>query len=335
MNRDPSSHGVTVAALGAAAYVAPLRVGIVVAAQFTLNSLANFVDVLRLSGDEGDRSRPIRCQWHVMSATRALLRASCGVQLAPTSTLIDVDELDYIAVIGGLLHRGRQIDEQLRSYLLKAAASGVGLLGICTGSFVLCRLGLMRQKRCCISWYHHRDFVEEFENMVPVSDELFVVDGDRITSAGGVGAALAGAYLVERHIDAASARKALRIMQIDHAKSDPALQPAPPIRLTCEDERVERALLMMERHIGEPISIDRLARALHISRRSLERLFAKQLRQSPLTAYRNLRVGRARWMLHRGKSIEIAAAATGFDTASALVRALQRRDLGWCVDAGP
>lgn len=193
----------------------------------------------------------------------------------------------------------------------------------------------MNGRKCCVSWFHYQDFVAEFDGLVPVADESYVADGDRITSAGGIGSALAAAYLVERHLDAESARKALRIMQIDQAKSDAALQPPPPLAFTCEDERVQRALLMMERHISEPISIDRLTTALRISRRSLERLFAKELRQSPLAAYRNLRLRRAQWMLRRGKPLKLVAAATGFATTSVLARALQRRDLRWCVDAGP
>ena len=108
---------------------ARLRVGIVLAAQFTFNALANFVDVLRLASDDGDRSRPLRCHWNLMSATQVPLRSSCGFQIAPTSTLLDFDHLDYIAVIGGLLHRGRPIDETLRGYLLRAGKAGVTSAG--------------------------------------------------------------------------------------------------------------------------------------------------------------------------------------------------------------
>jgi len=38
-----------------------LRVGFLLARRFTLCAFANFVDVLRLAADEGDRSRPILC----------------------------------------------------------------------------------------------------------------------------------------------------------------------------------------------------------------------------------------------------------------------------------
>jgi transcriptional regulator GlxA family with amidase domain len=254
-----------------------MRVGIMTTEQFILIALANFVDVLRLASDEGHASRAIRCQWHVMSTGSSPLRASSGFDLAPSSSLVDPKKLDYLAVVGGLLHRRRQLDPATRSCLLDADKAGVSLIGICTGSFVLCRLGLMNGRKCCVSWFHYRDFIAEFDDLVPVADESYVVDGDRITSAGGDGSALAAAHLVERHLDAETARKALRIMQIDYAKSAAALQPAPPIACECADERVARALLLMERHISEPTSIDRLTRALRASRGAPWNAFSRNM----------------------------------------------------------
>jgi transcriptional regulator GlxA family with amidase domain len=296
----------------------------VVTAQFTLNALGNFVDALRLASDDGDRSRPLRCQWNLMSATQIPLRSSCGFQIAPTATLLDFDQLDYIAVIGGLLHRGRPIDETLRGYLLRAGKAGIPLVGICTGGFVLCRLGLMTGRKCCISWYHYHDFLEEFDAMVPVADELYVVDGDRITSSGGIGAALTAAHLVERHLDAGSAQKALRIMQIDRARSTATLQPAPPLTFSCDDERVTRALFLMEQNINSPIPIEEMATRLQMSRRQLERVFERQTGLAPRTVYMKLRLKHARWMLRSCKSLAVVAVETGFANSSRLSAALRR-----------
>ena len=62
---------------------------------------------------------------------------------------------------------------------------------------MLWRLGLLRQKKCCISWYHYRDFLEEFGDTLPVADQLFVIDGKRITCSGGIGVAYLAAHIVE------------------------------------------------------------------------------------------------------------------------------------------
>ena len=59
------------------------------------------------------------------------------------------ESLDYVVVIGGLLHAGPQIDDATTRYLREVAETRIPLIGICTGSFILCRAGLMRGRRSC------------------------------------------------------------------------------------------------------------------------------------------------------------------------------------------
>ena len=60
-----------------------LSVAFLLAENFTLSAFANFVDVLRLAADEADKSRPILCDWSVLSDTLAPIRSSCGVKVTP------------------------------------------------------------------------------------------------------------------------------------------------------------------------------------------------------------------------------------------------------------
>src|SRR5579859_5212023 len=157
----------------------PLRVGVILAEHFTLSAFAVFIDHLRLAADEGDRSRPLHVQWSIMSNRQESIGASCGVQLEPTSRFLTPESLDYVVVIGGLLHAGPQIDEATTRYLKDVAETRVPLIGICTGSFILCRAGLMRGRRSCVSWYHYQDFLEAFPDHDVVADRLFLTDGPR------------------------------------------------------------------------------------------------------------------------------------------------------------
>ena len=155
----------------------PLRVGVLLAHHFTLSAFAVFVDHLRLAADEGDRSRPLHVQWSIMAARPEPVPASCGVMLQPTSPLLPPDTLDYVVVIGGILHGGPQVDEAVVRYLREVGGTSVPLIGICTGSFVLCRAGVMKGRRSCVSWYHYQDFLEAFPNQEVIGDRLFLVDG--------------------------------------------------------------------------------------------------------------------------------------------------------------
>ena len=291
--------------------------GIILAENFTLSAFALFVDHLRLAADEGDRSRQILCQWSVMSDRSEPVRASCGVTVSRTSGFVDPRSFDYIVVVGGLLQGRRQVDDATIEYLHSAARAGVKLIGLCTGVFVLCRAGLMHGYTSCVSWYHSRDFQESFPEQAVVTDRMFLLDRDRITCAGGVGAADLAAYLIEQCLGHSIAQKASHVLLLGRMQRDEAsLQPHPPLQGgndDVQDSRVRRALLLMEQNLAEPVAIAAIARELRISPRQLERLFQTALGVRPGAHYRQLRLRHARWLLANADlSVTRIAIETGF-----------------------
>jgi transcriptional regulator GlxA family with amidase domain len=292
----------------------PLSVGFILADNFTLSAFSLFIDFLRLAADEGDRSRRILCRWTVMSARPTAARASCGVQINRDSGFLDPKNFDYIVVVGGLLHAGPQIDDETNAYLAAAARDGVTLVGLCTGGFILCRAGLMRGRRVCVSWYCYQDFLAEFPDHRVIADRMFFVDGNRITCSGGAGTADLASFLIERHLGRAIAQKARHILLLDRVRAGSEAQPHPPANdEVVGDERVRRALLLMEQHVADPLPIAELAGRLSISPRQLERLFQSVMGVRPAQHYRLLRLRYARWLLdHTDLSITEIALDSGF-----------------------
>ncbi|WP_265499728.1 GlxA family transcriptional regulator [Paracoccus beibuensis] len=298
-----------------------LRVGFILARRFTLSAFANFIDVLRLAADEGDRSRPIRCSWSVLSTSRDPVRSSCGIAVTPDERLGDPSRFDYVVVVGGLIDQAERLDPEQEAFLNRAARAGVALVGVCTGAFLLHRAGLMNGYRCCVSWFHHDDFLERFDGLVPVSDRIFVVDRDRLTCSGGASSAHLAALLVERHIGRAAARKSLHIMIIDEAMAADQPQPGLPLELTSRDPLVRRALLMVQQNLDDPPSVAEMAERLQVSRRKLERHFTEKLGMSPSDAFLRVRLSQVRLLLGRSdRTISQIAAETGFCDASHLIR---------------
>jgi transcriptional regulator GlxA family with amidase domain len=290
-----------------------LAAGIVLADHFTLGPFALFVDHLRLAADEGDRSRPIRCSWQVMAARESPVRASCGVSVNPTSGLLDPRALDYVVVVGGLLHAGRQVDAATLDYLRQAARAGTTLVGLCTGSFVLARAGLLDGRTACVSWLHHQDFVDAFPGLAVVADRLFLVDGDRITCAGGAGAADLATFLVRRHLGESAAQKSRQVMQLDAPRGGEMAQPHPPLGGEVGDNLVRRALLLMEQNLSRPLPIGAIAAKLGLSPRQLERRFQAALGERPAASYRALRLRYARFLLDTtDRSVTAIALDAGF-----------------------
>jgi transcriptional regulator GlxA family with amidase domain len=304
----------------------PLSVGIILADHFTLSSFSLFVDVLRLAADEGDFSRPLNVQWSIMSARAEPVLASCGAPVGRTSALVDPRNFDYVAIVGGILHAGRQVDPQTEQYLRDAARAGVPLIGVCTGSFVLARIGLMTGKRSCVSWYHHQDFIDEFPGLAVVADRMFVADGDRITCVGGAGAADLATHLVERRLGRAVAQKARQIMQFERSRAGEEAQPHPPVSAQVADARVRRALLLMEQNLARPMPISDLAAHLDLSQRQLERLFRSTLKHSPAAAYRTVRMRYAAWLLRNtNQPVTEIAAHAGFSDCAHFSRQFRRQ----------
>jgi transcriptional regulator GlxA family with amidase domain len=301
--------------------MAQLSVGFILARRFTLCALANFVDVLRLAADEGDRSRPILCAWKVLSPTMEPIASSCGIVVQPEERLGEPARFDYLVVVGGLVDEIENLHPETVRFLRAAAAAAVPLVGVCTGTFALHRAGLMQGYRACVSWFHHADFLERFDGLKPVSDQIFVVDRDRLTCSGGVSSAHLAAFIVKRHLGTARAAKSLHIMIIDEAMAAEEPQPGMPLALATDDALVRRALLVMQQSIDAPLAIGRVVARLGVGRRKLERHFREALGMTPLEADRLIRVEQAKHLLAttRRSATQIAT-DTGFCDLPHLIR---------------
>jgi transcriptional regulator GlxA family with amidase domain len=302
-----------------------LKIGIVLAKSFTLSAFAVFTDTLRLASDELDRSGRISADWQVLASTQHLITASCGIQVAPTSSLTDPANFDCIVVVGGLLSVEEPVDRQTIAFLKDAAVKKVCLIGLCTGSFILADAGLMKNHETCVSWLHYQEFLERFPDHPVRSDRIFALDKYRGSCAGGTSSADLAASLVRQYIGKAAERNAFEVLQIAHVRSERDIQPRRPLLHECDDDRVKAAFIMMEQRLDREISLDGLAASIGLSRRQLERLFNQKAGMSPGQAYIRLRMERAKKLLMQTSSpmIEIAL-DVGFDDPSHFTRSFKR-----------
>jgi transcriptional regulator GlxA family with amidase domain len=299
-----------------------LRVGFVLWPDFTMVALAGFIDSLRLAADVGDRSNQVHCSWTVMSADVMPLRSSSGLMITPDCTLKDPLEFDYVVVIGGLIRSFAQARPELRTYVRAAAHAGVTLVGVCTGAIAIAECGLMKDRQCCVALYHHSDLVARAPDTIPVSDRLFIDDGDRISCAGGAASMDLAAYLVQRHCGRDRATKLVHAMLLDEARAPTRAQRRLGIDdLKVTDARIGRALIAMEQNLHEPLSITVLAEQLSMSQRQLQRLFVSTFGRSPTQVFRLMRVRHARWLLENSTfSLTKIAFECGFSDSSHFIR---------------
>lgn len=290
-----------------------LSVAFLLADRFTLSAFANFIDVLRLAADDADKSRKIYCDWTVLADTLEPVRSSSGVGVTPDTALRQAGPFDYLVVVGGVMSDRPALSAAERRFIIDRAAMGTPVIGLCTGVFMLHEAGLLDGYRCCVSWFHHQDFVDRFEAVEPVSDQIFVVDRDRITCSGSHGAAHLAAFLVSRHVGPSAAIKSLNIMLIDQALTGDQAQPGQHTAKTAKDALVKRAILRMQQSIAVPVSIEEIAAQVGTGRRTLERKFQADLGRTPSKIFRDLRLDRALQKLRTtNDTIQEIGLATGF-----------------------
>lgn len=302
-----------------------LRVGFLLLPRFTLTAFSGFVDALRLAADEGDRSRPLHCQWAVLGSDGASIESSCGVSVLATAAMDDAEAFDYVVVVGGLLHGGQKVPRGIVSYLRRAAASGAHLVGLCTGSFVLARAGLLDGHLACVSWFHREEFQREFPDCRVISNQMYAVDRKRLTCAGGTSVVHLAAYIIERALNRASAVKALRIMIEKQPLPPRTLQPEFVLGDKGTDTAVKKAMLLLEQDLTAPTSMTAIATAVGVGRRQLERRFERDIGVSPHQYRLQLRMERARWLLeHTDLQVIDVAFECGFQSGAHFGRAFRK-----------
>lgn len=295
-----------------------IRVGFILARHFTLSAFSLFVDTLRLASDVEDRSGRVLCDWEVISASPQMIKASCGIQVAPTGRLGSADRFDYIAVVGGLLDVEEPLDSETMAFIKDAAQGKVTIVGVCTGSFILAAAGLLRSKLACVSWLHHEAFRARFPRQKLTSERLFAEDGRIITCAGGSAVADLAALLVKRHVGDEAEKNALEILQVERWREGGEGQSRSPLALPAHgDPRIKAGLLYMEQNLDAKLRVEQIAQHVGISRRQLERLFHEKTGMSPGAALDRIRMAKAMFLVERTSRplIEIAL-DVGFENSS-------------------
>ena len=306
-----------------------LRYGFLLLPRFSMIALSSMLEPLRMANQiSGSRLY----EWVMLTADGRPVAASNGIQLTPDAAIGGADQLDMVCVCGGLDVRMAG-DRKLLNWLVRQSRQGVILAGICTGSYMLARAGLLDGYRATIHWEHIAGLREEFPSIVS-TDELFVMDRDRYTCSGGIApldmmlTIISQQHGIELAADISEEFIHDRIRSTDDQQRNPI-----KLRIGLGHRKLVEAVRLMEANIEEPISPDELARYVNISRRQLERLFKKYLNSVPSRYYLKLRLIRARQlMLQTDMSVTAIGMSCGFSSTphfSKCYRALYGRSPSW------
>jgi len=257
--------------------------------------------------------------WRTIGETGEDVVASDGLSVNAEYSIDDPDvfsDLDIIIVCGG-----RRIDasttEPVLRWLRKADAHGIALGAVCTGSYVLAKAGLLDGYRCSVHWENIASLTDLFPS-VSVRRSVYTIDRNRYTCSGGTAPVDMMLLLVRKQLGPdVSAGVAEQFVYERVRQSDD--QQRVPLRHTVgnQSEKLIVAVELMEANIREPISQTELASYVGLSRRQLQRIFQRYLMTTPSRHYLQIRLLRARELLHQtSMSLVEIASLTGFVSSS-------------------
>jgi len=310
-----------------ASFSPDVRFAFILTPAFTILPLAGFIDAVRHSSDEADRSRQIFCNWEVLSHDMAPVRSSAGLSITPWKIYDEAGEYDYVVVVGGLLDQLDEIHPDTLEFLKEQYKAGTKLVGLCTGSFTIAKAGLLRNRRAAIHAHHRPEFLAMFPDCTPVENELYVRDGGILTCPGGTAAIdLAVEILIER-CGRSRGMKGLTALVVDEHRVGHEVGRLPYQDLEeCGNWRVEQAIRIMRQKLREPDTTEHLAEMLGSTIRQLNRVFLKHAKATPQEVWRDMRLQHARWRLMNSKrTITQIAFECGFADSSHFSRWFKQR----------
>lgn len=301
---------------------AELNVGILLWPRFPLLSLGGLCDALRHAADRSDQSRQLRCLWTTIGLPNTVVESSCGLVVSVQSAFADVEQFDYVVVIGGLLPYLEKVDKRYWDYLHTAARSGVPLVGICTGSFVLAHAGLMEDRVACVHSFHFDDYRNMFPGLRVVTHADYLIDGNRLTCAGGISVIELAARLINLHCGPDRASKVIHQMTVSRQAGASFIERRRALGyLSVDDATVRHAALLMEENLEAPLNIAVIAKMVGTSVRQIERAFMAEMKVPPNEFYRRMRLRYARWMLlNTARKVTDVAYECGFADSAHFIR---------------
>jgi transcriptional regulator GlxA family with amidase domain len=291
----------------------PRRFVFVLLENFTLLSFSSAVECLRIANRMSGKTL---YEWTLIGEGGDSVTCSAGTSFNLDGDLGDLQRDDTIMICGGVQVQAAT-SKKLLAWLRREARKGLPVGGLCTAAFSLAKAGLLDGKRATIHWENADSFSEEFDE-VELTKSVFVVDGNRMTTAGGTSSIDLMLKLVATDHGEELANAVADQLIYSSIRTDQDTQRlSVPTRIGVRHPKLSLVIQMMEKNIEEPISPSILAKDVGMSTRQLERLFRRYLNRSPKRYYMELRLQKARNLLMQtDMSVINVALACGFASPS-------------------
>jgi transcriptional regulator GlxA family with amidase domain len=212
-----------------------------------------------------------------------------------------------------------------QAQLRKWHAGGVKIAASCIGTFILAEAGILDRREATTTWWLAPLFRQRYPD-VRLDETRMLVPTDAGVTAGAAMGHLDLALWLIRQSSPALADTVSRYLLADIRSSQAVY--IIPNHLAQADPVIKRFELWAREHLKTGFSLQKAAAVLGVTPRSLQRRCEAVLGKSPLSYFQDLRVERARTLLHGSRlGVDAIAAEVGYADGATL-RTLLRQRLG-------
>ena len=281
--------------------------------RFTMLAFASAIEPLRIANRMVGREV---YRWKLAGEGGDVAVCSNGAAFKLDLGLDEIDRDDVLLVCGGMDVQ-KATTRGVLNWLRREARRGVTIGGLCTGAYAIAKAGLLDGKKATIHWENQDGFLEEFED-VKLTKSVFVMDGNRWTTAGGTSSLdLMLKVIAADHGEDVANSVADQLIYSTIRTDQDTQRLSIPTRIGVRHPKLSQVIQMMEGNIEDPMSPAELAELVGMSTRQLERLFRRYLNRSPKRYYMELRLQKARNLLMQtDMSVINVALACGFASPS-------------------
>jgi AraC family carnitine catabolism transcriptional activator len=286
-----------------------VRYGFLLLPEFPMYALIPAIEALRVANQNKGRKL---YSWHLFSADGRPVKAGNGMAVPVEAAVADVPWFPTVFVCAGN-HPTHYFSKRALNWLRRLARHGAVLGAIDTGVFALAEAGLLEGYRVTLHWEATAMFRDQYPD-IAVTEQLYVIDRDRITCAGGVATLDLMCHLIARRHGPGLAQIVANGFVSQRIRRD-----AEPQRLSAQhisgDSRspFTRILHEMEENLETPLTARKLAQRAGISVRALGRILRDRVGESPMRYYLKVRLQAARNALfYSDIPIQDVAASCGF-----------------------
>jgi transcriptional regulator GlxA family with amidase domain len=217
---------------------------------------------------------------------------------------------DTVIVSGGEIVRSMPAVHDIVGWLKRVKTRRVA--SVCSGAFLLAAAGLLDGRRATTHWASTEHFARRYPNVKLDAERIFIRDGDVWTSAGisaGIDLALA---LIEDDLGEDVARRTAQQLVVHRRRPGGQSQFSALIDLGGRTGRFAELVAWMRDHIGEAMTVERLADRAAMSPRNFARAFAAETGMTPAKAVERLSLETARTAVEAGHAPLERAFLRGF-----------------------